>query len=82
MHTIQRKAVIYTTLGIVGYLLLWEYSCFISGTENNIEITSKPFITEYSQREARSKQAIALLQTAHCVDPENIHPTPRKGFSL
>ena len=38
MHTIQRKVVIYTTLGIVGYLLLWKYSCFISGTENSIEM--------------------------------------------
>ena len=35
MHTIQRKVVIYTTLGIVGYLL-WKYSCFISGTEKTI----------------------------------------------
>ena len=38
MHTIQRKVVIYTTLRIVGYLLLWKYSCFIFGTENNIEV--------------------------------------------
>ena len=29
MHTVQRKAVIYTTLRIEGYLL------FISGTENS-----------------------------------------------
>ena len=35
MHTIQRKVVIYTTLRIVGYLLLWKYSCFIFGTENS-----------------------------------------------
>ena len=34
MHTIARMAVIYTTLGIVRYLLLLKYSCFISGTEN------------------------------------------------
>ena len=26
-ETIQRKAVIYTMLGIVGSLLLWKYSC-------------------------------------------------------
>ena len=34
MYTIQRKVVIYTTLRIVGYLLVWKYSCFIFGTEN------------------------------------------------
>ena len=34
MHTIERMVVIYTTQGIMGYLLLWKYSCFISGTEN------------------------------------------------
>ena len=34
MHTIQRQAVMYTTLRIVGYLLFWKCSCFISGTEN------------------------------------------------
>ena len=43
VHTIQRKAVIYTTLRIVGYLLLWKYSCFISGTENS-KIFSLPTI--------------------------------------
>ena len=43
VHTIQRKAVIYTTLRIVGYLLLWRYSCFISGTENS-KIFSLPTI--------------------------------------
>ena len=36
MHTTRRMVVIYTTLGIVGYLLIWKYSCFISGTENRI----------------------------------------------
>ena len=35
MHTIGRMVVMYTMLGIVGYLLLWKYSCFISSTENN-----------------------------------------------
>ena len=39
MHTIQRKVVIYTTLRIVGYLLLWKYSCFIFGTENRALLT-------------------------------------------
>ena len=43
MHTIQRKVVIYTTLRIVGYLLLWKYSCFIFGTENS-NIFSLPTI--------------------------------------
>ena len=28
MHTIGRMGVKYTTLGIVGYLLLRKYSCF------------------------------------------------------
>ena len=38
MHTIQRKAVIYITLRVVGYLLLWKYSCSISGTQNSTGI--------------------------------------------
>ena len=41
MHTIGRMVVIYTTPGIVGYLLLWNYSCFISGTENNSNLSYK-----------------------------------------
>ena len=35
MHTVGRMVVLYTMLGIVGYLLSWKYSCFISSTENN-----------------------------------------------
>ena len=41
MHTIGRMVSIYTTPGIVGYLFLWKYSCFISGTENNSNLSYK-----------------------------------------
>ena len=36
MHTTRTMVVLYTTIGIVGYLLIWKYYCFISSTENRI----------------------------------------------
>ena len=51
MHTIGRMVVIYTTPGIVGYLLLWKYSCFTSGTENNSNLS-------YKQRKKMTRSTI------------------------